>query len=94
MSVVFIERRGAETKLLYTPCSHVPDITNQSLYLLLMSLYKYLRTVQNRSPTVMADRSELACPYWLDWELVWGVEVVTEEPSREPIGGTVDRVHW
>lgn len=70
VSVVFIERRGAETELLYTPCAHVPDITNQSLYLFLMSPYKYLRTVQNRSPTVTADRSELTCPYLLDRELV------------------------
>lgn len=31
---------------------------------------------------------------WLAEELVWGVAVVTEEPSREPSGGTVDRVHW
>lgn len=42
----------------------------------------------------MADRSELACHCCLAEELVWGVEEVTEEPSREPSGGTVDRVHW
>lgn len=46
------------------------DITNQFL----MSPYNDLRTVQNRSPTVMARRSELACRYWLDEELVWGVK--------------------
>lgn len=37
VSDIIIERRGTETKLLYIPYAHVPDITNQSLYLFLMS---------------------------------------------------------
>lgn len=56
VSVVFIEGRDAETKLLYNAYAHVADITNQSP----MRPYNDLRTVQNRSPTVMAHRSELA----------------------------------
>lgn len=39
----------------------------------------------------MARKSELARPYWLDEELVWGVEVVLEEPSSS---GNPGEARW
>lgn len=82
VSVVFIERGAVEIELLCLPCAHVADITNQFLYLFLMSPYNDLRTVPNRNPAVVADRSELACHHWLAEELFGGMELVTAEPSN------------
>lgn len=76
VNVVFIIERGAiEISLLGLPYA----MWQTSL---INSYFPDLRTVQNRNPAVMADRSELACQSWLAEELVWGTEVVTVEPSN------------
>lgn len=76
VSVVFIKRGIAETGLTLIPYTHMSGITNQSLYLFLISPSNELRTSLNRTPAIMADRSELACHHWLDKELTWGMDMI------------------
>lgn len=81
VSVVFIKRGIAKTELLYIPYTHMSGITNQSLYLFLISPSNELRTSLNRTPAIMADRSELA----------WGMGMIL---NRKRSQGSMDRLHW